>query len=157
MPEARPTTADSAPPSSTAAAGGYSLASVLLTLVSLSFLAMAGFMVAFGDHRVSQAGVAAVQAFYAADSGLNAVAGSTIGYPADTTVFAGAADTTVVTATRLVELTGGRRLYVLRSRARHYASDGSVGARAVSAVLIADPDTTLRRPAVKPGTWREEL
>lgn len=157
MPDRPPTIAALVESRSRPATGGFSLAAVLLTLVSLSFLAVAGFMVALGDHRVSQAGVASVQAFYAADSGLSSVVGTTVGYPADTTVFATARDTTLVTSTRLVELTGGRRLYVLRSRSRHHAPDGSLGVRTVSVVLLADPDTTLRRPAVKRGTWREDL
>lgn len=139
------------------AAGGHSLIAVLLTLVGISFLAAAGFMVAIGDLRVTRAQVAAARAFYAADSGLNTVLGTTLGYPADTTVLSSPADTTTVTATRLVETSGGRRLYLLRSRARHRAADGSLGDRTVSLVLVADPDSTARPPAVKAGSWREAM
>lgn len=136
---------------------GYSLVAVLLTLVGLSFLAVAGFMVAMGDFRVVQSEVAASRAFYAADSGLNTVLGTTAGYPADTTLFSSPTDTTVVTATRLVEMAGGRRLYLLRSQARYHAADGSVGDRSLSLVLLADPDSTSRPPAVKRGSWRESM
>ena len=136
---------------------GYSLVAVLLTLVSLSFLAVAGFMVAMGDYRVAQNETASVLAFYSADSGLNTVLGTTVGYPADTTMLVSPTDTTTVTATRLIEMAGGRRLYLLRSHARHHAADGSIGDRTVSLVLLADPDSTSRAPAVKRGTWRETL
>lgn len=138
-------------------AGGYSLAAILLALVSLSFLAAAGFMIAMTDHRVTQSEAAALHAFYAADSGLNAVLGSTNGYPPDTTVLITARDTTIVTATSIQEMAGGRRLYLLRSHARHRAADGSIGDRTLSLVLVADPDSTMRPPAVKPGTWREVM
>jgi len=139
------------------AAGGYSLVAVLLTLVGLSFLAIAGFMLAVGDLRVTRSEVASAHAFYAADSGLNAVLGTTLGYPADTTVLSGPMDTTTVVATRLVELGGGRWVYLLRSHARHRAADGAIGDRTVSVVLLADPDSTLRPPAVKRGSWRESM
>ena len=139
------------------AAAGYSLVAVLLTLVGISFLAIAGFMLAMGEVRVVQSEVASARAFYAADSGLNTVLGTARGYPADTTVLSGPTDTTTVTATRLVQLVGGRRLYLLRSHARYHAADGSVGDRTVSLVLLADPDSTLRPPAVKDGSWRETM
>ncbi len=138
-------------------AGGYSLVAVLLTLLGLSFLAVAGFMIAMGEVRVARYEAASVHAFYAADSGLNTVLGTTTGYPADTTVLSTPSDTTTVTATRLAELAGGRRLYFLRARARHHAFDGSVGDRTLSLVLLADPDSTARPPAVKSGTWRESM
>ena len=148
---------DRTPENDRPSGSGYSLIAVLLTLVGVSFLAAAGFLIAMGDFRVARNEVAAAHAFFAADSGLNTVLGTTIGYPADTTVISSPTDTTMVTATRLVEIAGGRRLYLLRSRARHYAPDGAVGDRTVTLVLLADPDSTLRPPEAKHGTWREEL
>ena len=138
-------------------AAGYSLIAVLLTLVALSSLAAAGFWIAMGDHWVARAELASAHAFYAADSGLNTVIGTTRGYPADTTVISSRTDTTTVTATSLVQMAGGRRVYLLRSRARYFAPDGGIGDRTVTVVLLADPDSTLRPPEVKDGTWRESM
>jgi hypothetical protein len=143
--------------SSAPTADGYSLPAVLLALLSLSVLSTAAFMVALTEHRVTQSEEAALRAFYAADSGLNTVMGLATGYPADTTVLATAGDTTIVTATRLFEDSAGRRLYLLRSDSRHRSPDGSIGERTLSLVLMADPDSTLRPPSVKRGTWREAM
>lgn len=142
---------------SRSAADGYSLVAVLLTLVGISFLAVAGFMLAMGDLRVARNEVVSARAFYAADSGLNTVLGTARGYPADTTVLSSPTDTTTVTATRLAEMTGGRRLYLLRSHARYHAADGSIGDRTVSVVLLADPDSTSLPPEVKRASWRETM
>jgi hypothetical protein len=139
------------------AAGGFSLVAVLLTLVGISFLAVAGFMLAMGDFLVARNEVASARAFYAADSGLNTVLGTARGYPADTTVLSNPTDTTTVTAMRLVQMAGGRRLYLLRSHARYHAADGSIGDRTVSLVLLADPDSTSLPPEVKRASWRETM
>ncbi len=135
---------------------GYTLIAVLLTLVLVSALSAAGFLVAMSDYRVSENHEAAVHAFYAAEAGLRMALARTTGHPPDSQAFASARDTTIVRFTHIVELGGGRSVYLLSSRAVYRGPEGSVAWREIRtlAVAVGDPTVPL---AEKPGTWYEVM
>lgn len=95
--------------------GGFALVGVLLALLLLTLLAAAGFLLSSAERAASEAHRDAVDAFLAAEAGLEGLMAATVGLPPDRTVAGLAGRPATVTTLRLTRAPGGEPLFLLRS------------------------------------------
>ncbi len=115
--------------------GGFALLMVLLTLIGLTALAAAGFVLSNSDNRVSQNHASSLEAFLTANAGLYEYLGTRPnGETAQTYTYGtGTAD---VSAQKLLEIGDGRRLYRITALATYDSPEGGIATRTISAVAM---------------------
>lgn len=94
--------------------GGFALLTALLVLVGLTALTAGGFMMSDTERRVSASYEAGVQAFYAANSGLEQYLGTQVGTPGSAS-YSFSRGTAEVGATKLLDLDDGRSVWRVTS------------------------------------------
>lgn len=114
---------------------GAALMIVLVVLVGLTVLGAAGFMVTTDDVRQSENIEASMEAFYAADAGLQRYLGESNDGSTAVTYMIGDASVTV-TPIPLTTLAGGEGMFRVRSVGTHTDPAGATTNRAVSALGI---------------------
>lgn len=118
--------------------GGFALIVALLSLVGLTALATAGFLVADADYDVAQNHRAAVRAFYVADAGLKEFVATQRGTPDDTVFFNYPQGVAMVTSTLLNRPALGTEVYLIDSQGTYTPPEGGVAMRNVSTITILD-------------------
>ena len=115
--------------------GGFALLTVLLTLIGVTALAAAGFVLSNTDNRVSQNHTSSLEAFLTANAGLYEYLGThKDGETAQTYTYGtGTAD---VSGQKLLEIGDGRRLYRITALATYDSPEGGTATRTVSAVAM---------------------
>ncbi len=115
--------------------GGFALLMALLTLIGLTALAAAGFVLSNTDNRVSQNHVSSLEAFLTADAGLYEYLGTQRdGETAQTYTYG--TGTANVSGQKLLEIGDGRRLYRITALATYDSPEGGTATRTVSAVAM---------------------
>ncbi len=115
--------------------GGFALLMVLLTLIGLTALAAAGFVLSNTDNRVSQNHVSSLEAFLTANAGLYEYLGTQKdGETAQTYTYG--TGTANVSGQKLLDIGDGRRLYRITSLATYDSPEGGTATRTVSAVAM---------------------
>lgn len=114
---------------------GFALLVALVTLIGVSLLAAAGYLLSRADYRINQSHRAATQAFYVADAGLQRYLGSGRIWP-DTVSYAHPQGRAAVWATKVVEVDTITSLYRLEARGFHSPPEGGAAVRTVSTVAI---------------------
>lgn len=118
--------------------GGFALIAALLTLVGITALATAGFLVSDGDYRVAVNHRSSVTAFYASDAGRNEYMG-TQGFPSGGEDYVYGAQSAVVRSRRLLELPDGLRLYMVSSNGARPEPRGGTATRLTRSVAVWTP------------------
>ncbi len=108
---------------------------VLLTLIGLTALAAAGFVLSNTDNRVSQNHASSLEAFLTANAGLYEYLGTQKdGKTAQTYTYG--TGTANVSGQKLLEIGDGRRLYRITALATYDSPEEGTATRAVSAVAM---------------------
>ena len=115
--------------------GGFALLTVLLTLIGVTALAAAGFVLSYTDNRVSQNHASSLEAFLTANAGLYEYLGTQKdGETAQT--YAYGTGTANVSGQKLLEIGDGRRLYRITALATYDSPEGGTATRTLSAVAM---------------------
>jgi hypothetical protein len=115
--------------------GGFALLMALLTLIGLTALAAAGFVLSNTDNRVSQNHTSSLEAFLTANAGLYEYLGTqSDGETAQTYTYG--TGTANVSGQELLEIGDGRRLYRITALATYDSPEGGTATRTVSAVAM---------------------
>ncbi len=118
--------------------GGFALLTVLLTLIGVTALAAAGFVLSHSDNRVSQNHASSLEAFLTANAGLYEYLGTQKdGETARTYTYG--TGTANVSGQQLLEIGDGRRLYRITALATYDSPEGGTATRTVSAVAMFAP------------------
>lgn len=130
--------------------GGFALLVALLTLVGLTALASAGFVLSETENDVSQNQLAAAYADQAANAGLFEYLG-THGAATDTATYTYPHGSATVFGERLLDLGNGHVLYRITASGSYSAGTGGVAARTVGAAAIYSSGTITATAGVTSG------
>ncbi len=114
---------------------GFALVVAILSLVGLTLLGAAGYLLSNADYRINQSHRASVQAFYVADAGLQEYMGAGR-IESDTLTYAHPDGSAEVWATKLMDVDTVTSLYRITSRGRHGPPEGGMSERTVHTVAI---------------------
>lgn len=114
---------------------GFALVVALLTLIGVTVLASAGYLLSRTDYRINQSHRAATQAFYVADAGLERYLGSGRIWP-DTMTYGHPEGRSKVFATKIVEVDTITDLYRIEAVGFHTPPEGGWAVRTVKTVAI---------------------
>lgn len=123
-PQSRARRSGSRAPGADAQEGGFALLTALLVLVGLTALTAGGFMMSDTERRVSASYEAGVQAFYAANSGLEQYLGTQTGTPGSAT-YGFSDGSAEVEAAKLLDLDDGRSIWRVTSVGETSGSGGT--------------------------------
>lgn len=121
---------------------GAALMIVLVVLMGLTIMGAAGLAITSDDVRQSENVQYSTEAFYAADAGLQRYLGGSNDGSSAVTYMVGSS-TVTVTPTALTTLAGGQGMFRIRSVAATPSPDGSTTSRAVSALSVYKPGTSV--------------
>jgi len=124
---------------------------VLVALVGLTALAAAGMVITETQLRASENQEAGMNAFYAADAGLQQYLGTKV-VATSTDTFAYAAGTTVVEGEKILDLPNDRVLYRVRSVSSYAPPEGGTASRTVSRLVLFSAGSVVAKASFASGS-----
>lgn len=146
-PGQRVTALPSHEPSPPAGQRGFALLTVLLTLIGVTALAAAGFLLTDSDYRAGQNDRASIDAFHTANAGLYQFLGTQSDTGAAQT-YSVAAGQVAVGVEQLLTLGDGRSLHRVLAQATYEPPEGGTAHRTVSTLVLLSDGSVPARAAI---------